>query len=98
MSPNDVINETARISDMPREDFTIISRDAAATEIRHLATWGICQLQPKLTHQQVGRYFGFSSTSNVGYAVKKASNLADVCPKFRAMRDRLKAFLQGGES
>lgn len=97
MTPQDVINETARISGMPREDFTLPTRNKAACEIRHLAIWGIRQLKPCPTQAEIMRLFSFRVTSNVWYAVNKANDLAETCPKFRAMRDKLQSAIEGQE-
>jgi hypothetical protein len=94
MTPQQVINETARISGMPREDFTLPTRNAKACEIRHLAIWGIRQLKPCPTQVEIKEIFNFTSRSNTTYAVKKANDLAETCPKFRAMRDQLQAVIE----
>lgn len=97
MTPNDIINEVARISGMPREDFTTASRMPQVCEIRHLAIWGIRQLNPSPSQAKIAQMFGFSTLSNVTYAVRKAGDLADTCPKFRAMRDKLEQTIKGME-
>lgn len=97
MTPQDIINETARIAGMPREDFTTPCRETKVCEVRHLAIWGIRKLKSRPKQSDVARMFGFSTLSNVGYAVRKADDLHETCPQFRRMRDELESIIKARE-
>jgi chromosomal replication initiation ATPase DnaA len=93
MHPQEIIDLTAAITSIPREEITSRCREFPICKARNLAAWGIKRIRPQWSLLRIATILGMTDHGSARHAIVRCNELYAVDANFRAMRDRLEAAL-----
>jgi chromosomal replication initiation ATPase DnaA len=93
MTPQQIIDITAAITGIPREEITSRCREFPICKARNLAAWGIKSVRPTWSLIRIANELGMTDHGSARHALIRCRELYASDANFRAMRDRLASAL-----
>ena len=91
MTPQQIIDLTAAITGIPREEITSRCREFPICKARNLAAWGIKHIRPTWSLIRIANELGMTDHGSARHAIIRCRELCESNPEFRAMAIRLKS-------
>ena len=91
MTPQQIIDLTAAITGIPREEITSRCREFPICKARNLAAWGIKRIRPTWSLIRIANELGMTDHGSARHAIIRCRELYEGNPEFRAMAIRLKS-------
>ena len=91
MTPQQIIDLTAKITGIPREEITSRCREFPICKARNLAAWGIKHIRPTWSLIRIANELGMTDHGSARHAIIRCRELYVSNPEFRAMAIKLKS-------
>jgi len=91
MTPQQIIDMTAKITGIPREEITSRCREFPICKARNIAAWGIKRIRPTWSLIRIANELGMTDHGSARHALIRCRELYGSNPEFREMVNKLKS-------